>query len=115
MRLTVNGVQVRVVDRIEIVLEVPEGGDTILNGVEIIARGGGPLRIETGSKTCAMLMSCEGLTPDEHGVKLYLDGPNGLSLETGIHDVPEAITLESFEATPGVLYLIKKEFLESPR
>ncbi len=40
MRLTVNGIQVRVVDRIEIVIEVSKDGDTILNGVDIEIKGG---------------------------------------------------------------------------
>jgi hypothetical protein len=43
----VNGVQVRVVDRIEIVVDVPEDGDTLLNGMSIVIRGG-PLTIEQG-------------------------------------------------------------------
>ncbi|HLY82030.1 MAG TPA: hypothetical protein VKQ71_03540 [Acidimicrobiales bacterium] len=47
MRLTVNGVPVRVIDRIEIVLEVPDDGDTLLNGVVVDVKGG-PLTVYQG-------------------------------------------------------------------
>lgn len=47
MRLRVNGVEIRVVDRIEVVLDVAEEGDTILHGVDIHIRGG-PLTIHEG-------------------------------------------------------------------
>ncbi len=76
MRLTVNGVSVRVVDRIEIVLEVPTDGDTILNGVEIIAKGG-TLRIEAGCKDNAFLIDFYGLAKDKDGVQLYCIGHDG--------------------------------------
>ncbi len=47
MRLTVNGVPVRVTDRIEIDIDVPKDGDTLLNGLSILIKGG-PLTIEQG-------------------------------------------------------------------
>ncbi len=47
MRLTVNGTPIRVTDRIEIEIDVPKDGDTLLNGVTISIRGG-PLTIEEG-------------------------------------------------------------------
>jgi hypothetical protein len=53
MRLTVNGVQVRVVDQIEIEIDVHEEGEAILNGFEIEIKGG-PLTICNGSKANAM-------------------------------------------------------------
>ncbi len=60
MRLTVNGVPVRVTDRIEIEIDVPKDGDTLLNGMSISIRGG-PLTIEQGDslKHCAFWMSSD--------------------------------------------------------
>ncbi len=47
MRLKVNGTPIRVIDRIEIEIDVPKDGDTLLNGIVVEIRGG-PLTIEQG-------------------------------------------------------------------
>lgn len=40
MRLTVNGVQIRVVDKIVIELDIAKDGDTLIHGMEVRCRGG---------------------------------------------------------------------------
>ena len=99
MRLTVNGVPVRVVDRIEIVLEVPEEGDTLLNGFELIAKGG-TLRIESGCKAQAVLASCEGLRADPNGIKLHIIGNHDFNL-WGYHPKPESTVTSTSPKSPS--------------
>src|SRR4051812_3829449 len=41
MRLTVNGVVIRVVDRIEIEIDVAKHGEVLLNGMQVRIKGGG--------------------------------------------------------------------------
>ncbi len=63
MRLKVNGIEIRVVDRIEIKIDVPNDGDTLPNGIVIQIRGG-PLMIKQGDspKDAALWVGSESVT-----------------------------------------------------
>jgi hypothetical protein len=99
MRLTVNGVQVRVVDRIEIVLDVPEGGDTILNGLSIAIKGG-PLTIEYGDsmKHAALWIGSDGIRVGDvvffHDKQLSFIGPpdGTVPIVGGVTDITDEFT-----------------------
>lgn len=94
MKLTVNGVPIKVIDHIEVVIEVPIEGDILLNGIDIILKGGVlHVKNDVNSHTiyvdyqklqrqpndfidqidAYLRFNTDEVIPDENGVKLYID------------------------------------------
>lgn len=78
MRLKVNGVMVRVVDRIEIEIDVARDGEDLINGMQIRCHGGS-LTIRQGSAPRAALDLATDrtifLAGKDHGAIFSTDDP----------------------------------------